>query len=296
MLGGKAAAQTGGQIQRLLRSLNDQRAGAAERVLHERVTAHAAQIGDGGGQRFLDGCQRGVFAVAALVQAVTGGVEIDLHRVLAQRKADLVQRTVLRQGSDLMAVHQPLDDGFFYDALAGRDAGQLAGQARALDREGRVGGEQLLPRDSVATVKQFIKGGGLVGGQQQQHALGGAQVQVGGGDHIRPALKCHTAVRHLNILCAQTLDLKVQRGFGTEEAGRDHRVKCRHRCPFLLICRELCRGEQWLSPTFCIVKLQKDPSPAADSRQDRAVHCMAFAAGISRGGGNIRRDGSPSRA
>lgn len=47
---------------------------------------------------------------------------------------------------------------------------------------------------------------------------------------------------------------------------------------------------------FCIVKLQKDPSPAADSRQDRAVHCMAFAAGISRGGGNIRRDGSPSRA
>ena len=175
-----------------------------------------------------------------------------------------------------MAVHQPLDDGFFYDALAGRDAGQLAGQARALDREGRVGGEQLLPRDSVAAVKQLIKGGGLVGGQQQQHALGGAQVQVGGGDHIRPALKCHPAVRHLNILCAQTLDLKVQRGFGTEEAGRDHRVKCRHRCPFLLICRELCRGEQWLSPTFCIVKLQKDPSPAADSRQDRAVHCIGF--------------------
>ena len=253
MLSGKAAAQTGGQIQCLLRGLNDQRTGAAERVLHERVTAHVAQIGDSGGQRLLDGRQRGIFAVAALVQAVTGGVEIDLHRVLAQRKADLVQRTILRQGADLVAVHQPLDDGFFYDALAGGDAGQLAGQARALDREGRIGGEQLLPRDGVAAVKQLVKGGGLVGGQQQQHTLSGAQVQVGGRDHIRPALKCHTAVRHLNILCAQTLDLKVQRGFSTEEAGRDHRVKCRHRCPFLLICRELCRGEQWLSPTFFVL-------------------------------------------
>ena len=95
LLGGKAAAQTGGQIQRLLRSLDDQRAGAAERILHERVTAHPAQIGDGGGQRLLDGCQRGVFAVAALVQTVTGGVEIDFHRVLAQRKADLVQLSLI---------------------------------------------------------------------------------------------------------------------------------------------------------------------------------------------------------
>ena len=48
MFGGKAAAQAGGQIQRFLRSLDDQRAGTAEGILHERVTAHTAQVGNGG--------------------------------------------------------------------------------------------------------------------------------------------------------------------------------------------------------------------------------------------------------
>ena len=243
MLGGKAAAQAGGQVQRLLGSLDDQRAGATERVLHEGVTAHAAQVGNGGGQRLLDGGQRRVFAVAALVQAVAGGVEVDFHGVLAQGKAHLVQCAVLGQGADLVAVHQALDDSLFDDALAGGHAGQLAGQARALDRERRVGGQQVLPRDVVAAVEQLVKRRGLVGSQQQQDALRRAQVQVGGGDNVRPALECHAAIGDLDVLCAQTLDLKIQRRLRAEKAGRDHGIKCRHRCPFLLMCRLFCRGE-----------------------------------------------------
>ena len=243
MLGGKAAAQAGGQVQRLLGSLNDQRAGAAERVLHEGVAAHAAQVGNGGGQCLLDGGQRRVFAVAALVQAVAGGVEVDFHGVLAQGKAHLVQCAVLGQGADLVAVHQALDDGLFDDALAGGHAGQLAGQARALDRERRVGGQQVLPRDVVAAIEQLVKRRGLVGSQQQQDALRRAQVQVGGGDNVRPALERHAAIGDLDVLCAQTLDLKIQRRLRAEKAGRDHGIKCRHRCPFLLMCRLFCRGE-----------------------------------------------------
>ena len=108
-----------------------------------------------------------------------------------------------------MAVHQALDDGLLDDALASGHAGKLAGQAGALDREGRIGGEQFLPRNVVAAVKQLVKGRCLIGGQQQQHALGRAQVQVGGSDNIRPALKRHAAIRDLNVLCAQTLDLEV---------------------------------------------------------------------------------------
>ena len=38
-----------------------------------------------------------------------------------------------------------------------------------------------------------------------------------------------------------------------------------------------------------LVKLQKDPSPAADSRQDRAVRSGSWAAKISRGGGSSPR-------
>ena len=41
------------------------------------------------------------------------------------------------------------------------------------------------------------------------HAYGGAQIQVGGGNQLSPALKSHTPVGDLNILSPQTLDLKV---------------------------------------------------------------------------------------
>ena len=132
-----------------------------------------------------------------------------------------------------MALHQPLDDGLFDDALAGGHAGKLAGQAGALDREGGVGREQFLPRDIVAAVEQFIKGRGFVGSQQQQDALGRAQVQVSGGDHVCPALERHAAIRDLDVLCAQALDLKIQRRLRAEEARCDHGIECRHRCPFL---------------------------------------------------------------
>ena len=101
--------------------------------------------------------------------------------------------------------------------------------ARALDRERRVGGQQVLPRDVVAAVEQLVKRRGLVGSQQQQDALRRAQVQVGGGDNVRPALERHAAIGDLDVLCAQTLDLKIQRRLRAEKAGRDHGIECRHR-------------------------------------------------------------------
>ena len=61
----------------------------------------------------LMGGQRGVFAVAALVQAVAGGIEVDLHGILAQGKAYLVQCAAFRQGAGLVAGHQALDNSLF---------------------------------------------------------------------------------------------------------------------------------------------------------------------------------------
>ena len=209
MLGGKAAAQTGGKVHRLLGGLDHQRAGTAEGVLHQRVAAHAPQVGNGSGKRFLDGRQRGVAAVAALVQTVAGGVQINLHGILAQGKANLVNAAGFGQRGGFMPCHQTLDDRFFDDTLAGRHAGKLAGQAGPLYREGSIGGQQFLPRNAVAAVKQFVKGGSLVGGKQQQYALGGAQIEVGGGNQLCPALKSHAPVGDLNVLSPQTLDFKV---------------------------------------------------------------------------------------
>ena len=56
-------------------------------------------------------------------------------------------------------------------------------------------------------------------------------------------LPANAAIGDLDVLCAQTLDLKIQRRLRAEKAGRDHGIKCRHRCPFLLMCRLFCRGE-----------------------------------------------------
>lgn len=146
LFGRKAAAQAGRDVERFLRRFNDKRARTAERVLHERVAPHAAKVRDGGGQRFLDGRERGVAAVAALVQTVAGGVEHHLDGIFAQRKAQLVFGAGFGQRAGMVTVHQPLDDRLFDNALAGGHAGQLAGKAGALDREGRVGGEEFLPR------------------------------------------------------------------------------------------------------------------------------------------------------
>ena len=80
LFGRKAAAQAGRDVERFLRRFNDKRARTAERVLHERVAPHAAKVRDGGGQRFLDGRERGVAAVAALVQTVAGGCRASSRR------------------------------------------------------------------------------------------------------------------------------------------------------------------------------------------------------------------------
>ena len=211
-------------------------------------------------------------AVAALVQTVAGGVEHHLDGIFAQRKAQLVFGAGFGQRAGMVAVHQPLDDRLFDDALAGGHAGQLAGKAGALDREGRVGGEEFLPRDGVDAVKQFVEGRGLPGFEQQQHALGRAQVEVGGGDERRRAGELHAAVRNLYVFGAEAAHLKGEGGFGAEKAGRHKSIRSRHegsfrsienskkqkrrhgtrraahRPPALpCICR-FCGGPQWADP------------------------------------------------
>ena len=127
-----------------------------------------------------------------------------------------------------MALHQALDHGLLDDALASRHAGQLAVQRRAGDREGRVGGQQLFPVDGVDAVEQLVEGGGCVGVQEQHHALHGAEVEVGGGDHIRAAPEGQTAVADPDVLGADAAQLKVGRGLAPEKAGGDEFKFCRH--------------------------------------------------------------------
>ena len=104
----------------------------------------------------------------------------------AQGKAHLVQCAVLGQGADLVAVHQALDDGLLTMLWQAGTLDSWLDRLEPFDRERRIGGQQVLPRDVVAAVEQLVKRRGLVGSQQQQDALRRAQVQVGGGDNVRP--------------------------------------------------------------------------------------------------------------
>ena len=247
----EAAAQAGGDVQCFLGCFDHQRTGAAERILHSAVAPDKTDIGNGSGQRFLDGGQRGVFAITALMQAVAGGIQHHFHHVFTQGKADFVQSTGFRQSGGFVAVLQPLNDCLFDNALAGRYAGKLAGQAGALDRELGIHRDQLLPRDRVNAVEQFIKSCGGEGFQQQQHALGGAQVQVCCGDHGGITLKRHAAIRHLYVLRAKAFDLKGKGMLGAKKAGSHQSIHVGHSVSFLGLCMAQpdMRGRAyWVSP------------------------------------------------
>ena len=236
----EAAAQAGGDVQCFLGCFDHQRTGTAERILHSAVAPDKTDIGNGSGQRFLDGGQRGVFAITALMQAVAGGIQHHFHHVFTQGKADFVQSTGFRQSGGFVAVLQPLNDCLFDNALAGRYAGKLAGQAGALDRELGIHRDQLLPRDRVNAVEQFIKGGRLVAGQQQHHALHRAQVEVGRGDHIGTAGKAQTAILYPDVLCADAGQLKLCSGLAPKKAGSDQFKFCRHCNSFLSAKKQTC--------------------------------------------------------
>ena len=236
-LGGKAAFQTRGNVHGLLRGFDQQGAAAAEGVLHQAVAAHTAKVGDGRRQRLAQRGFHGVAAVAALVQTLAGGVQHDLAHIFAQHKAHLVLHAALGQHGGAVTLHQALDHRLFDDALAGGDAGQLAVQGRAGDREGGIRRQKLLPRDGIHAIEQLVKGGGLVACQQQHHALHGAQVEVCGGNHLCPAAEAQTAILHPDVLCANAGQLKFSGGFAPEKAGRDQFKFCGHGSSFLF-CTE----------------------------------------------------------
>ena len=217
----KAAPQAGGHVHGLHRGLDHQRTAAAERVLRQCVGIDAAQVNDGRGQRLLDGRLHTVFAVTALVQAVAGGIQHYLHHIFADGKTYFVQRAVLWQNLHPVPALEPLHHSLFHDALTGRNAGKRTGQTTALHRELRVRGQQLFPGNGRYAVKQLVKGNGLVGLKQDEHALGTAAPQIGGCDDVRPAAERHASICDSDILCADALKVERRGALCAKIAGCD---------------------------------------------------------------------------
>ena len=162
------------------------------------------------------------------MEAVAGGVQHDLADILAEHETDLILCTGLGQAGGAVALHQALDDCLLDDALAGRHAGQLAVQRGTSDRESRIGGQKLLPVDGVDSIEQLVEGGGRIGVEEQHDPLHRAEVEVGGGDHLRTAFEGQTTVADPDVLGTDAAQLKVARGFAPVKAGGDEFKFCRH--------------------------------------------------------------------
>ena len=85
----------------------------------------------------------------------------------------------------------------------------------------RVRGQQFFPGNGRYAVEQFVKGNGLVGLKQDEHALGTAAPQVGGSDDVRPAAERHASIRDSDILCADALEVERRGALCAKIAGCD---------------------------------------------------------------------------
>ena len=70
-------------------------------------------------------------------------------------------------------------------------------------------------------VEQFVKGNGLVGLKQDEHALGTAAPQIGGCDDVRPAAERHASICDSDILCADALKVERRGALCAKIAGCD---------------------------------------------------------------------------
>lgn len=172
-----------------------------------------------GGQRLLDGSQRGVPAVAPLVQTRPRGIQHDGDLILVDGELDLMHRAALLKPGLAVGLPQPLYRRLFDDRLAVGDAVQLGIQRPALDRERVQAADKVLKRQLRRLVKQLGKGHRTEAAQYDQHPLRRAQVDVGPNDHRKVPLKGHLAVGGLYLLAAHALDLPGEHALQTEQAG-----------------------------------------------------------------------------
>ena len=125
VLGGEAAAETGGPVQGDEGRLDDQGAGAAEGIPKVFPAPVAGKIHHGRGHGLVQGRFVGHGPVAALMQAQAGGIQEKLTDVFHNGEAQLIDAARLRQPVQPVMGAQPIRRRLLDDALAVGHAVQL---------------------------------------------------------------------------------------------------------------------------------------------------------------------------
>ena len=120
------AAAAGGGVPGDQRRLDGNGAGAAEGVPQKFPSPVAGQLNHGGGQGLPQGRVVAHGAVAPLVKAGAGGVQIQLRPVVHDGELQLVLCPGLREPADAVFLPQTPGGGLFHDGLTVRDAHKLA--------------------------------------------------------------------------------------------------------------------------------------------------------------------------
>ena len=215
----KAAVKPGGAVQRGERRLNGDGSAAAEGIAEVALPAIAGELYHGGGQRLAQGGLGMSRTVAALVQRGAGGVKVERGLILPNRETDLVLCTAFGKMLQMVTGLQAFHDGFFDDALTVRDREQRGIQTVAGNGEGRVPGQDILPRKGAGAFKERVKGHGGKRPDFHQHALAAAQGEVYRGTVGETADEKHTSVLGADLGEVHAPKFIGNKPFDAEETG-----------------------------------------------------------------------------
>ena len=125
---------------------------------------------------------------------------------------------------------QFFNEGFFQDALARRNTGELAVHAVAFHRESIILADDGCPVSRIGSVKQRIKIRCIVFAEHDQYPFRSSQPYVGTGDTEGVRREKYPAVMYLNILKPQMSEFEGKDGFHSKSTCGNSTV---HNAPSL---------------------------------------------------------------
>ena len=229
----EAAVHTGSLITGNQSSLDGNGTGTAEGIPEELAAAITGQHDHSGSQSFTQRCIVADGTVAALVEAGTGGIQVQSDLVSHDGKLQLILGAGFGQPAYTVLFTQTAGSGFLDDGLAVGNGHQLGVQAVALDGELAILGDEIFQIGAVNALEQLFEGGSLEGCQHQQNTLAGTQADVCLGHGTLVTGEEDAAVFDPDIFNIQAAQFVAGDAFQTKKT-RNRKFKFIHKYSFLL--------------------------------------------------------------
>ena len=158
-------------------------------------------------------------AVAALVQALAGGVEAKGDLVFHYGETDKLLSACLGKPLYMIYALKSFDYGLLNNALAVGNGEELGVKAVSFYGEGGILGQKLLPGESFGAFKKLVKGFCVEAAKLYKDSTAHAEVYIGLSNCCFITGEVHTTVFGLDILHAESFKLVGNRAFKSQKAG-----------------------------------------------------------------------------